>query len=134
MIALQIDWSRRAFIAVNGATGDAGNLLIADDLLAVGDDGDHTANQRNVERLPLAGRESGDFTWRDKSVDAAEAVRVGLATVVVLDLDFVAAAQVNAAVALLRIAKLDVKLEIAERAHGSKIDAGTRTGEHTAAN
>src|ERR1043166_940900 len=134
VIALQVDRSRRTFVAVDGATGDAGNLLIADDLLAIGDDGDHASDQRDVVGIPLPRRQSGDLAGGDESVDAAEAMRVGLATMVVLDLDFVTPAQIHAAVALLRISKLDVKLEISERPHRAEIDAGARTGEHTAAN
>jgi hypothetical protein len=45
---------------------------------------------------------------------------------VVLDLDFVTAAQVHAAVALLRVAELDVQPEVAERPVGHEVRAGFR--------
>src|SRR5881392_2410665 len=130
MIALEIDRARRALVAVDCAAGDAGNLPIADDLLAVGDDGHHPTDQSDVIGLPLSGRSGSDFSRRNESVDTAEAMRVGLATVIILDLDFVAAAQIDSAVAAGGITEFDVKLEIAEGTHGTKVDAGTRAGEH----
>src|SRR5437868_6445588 len=60
-------------------------------------------------------------------------MRVGLATVIILDLDFVAAAQIDSAVAAGGITEFDVKLEIAEGTHGTKVDTGTRAGEHAVA-
>src|SRR5438045_4626058 len=133
MIALGIDWPRRALVAVDCAAGDAGNLPIADDLLAVGDDGHHPPDQSDVVGLPLSGRSGSDFSWRNESVDTAEAMRIWLATVIVFDLDFVAAAQIDSAVAAGGITEFDVKLEIAEGAHGTKVDAGARAGEHAIA-
>ena len=59
-----------------------------------------------------------------EAVDAADQVRVRLQAVVVLDLHLVAAAQVDAAVAALRVAELGVQLEVGELPLADQVDAG----------
>src|SRR3954462_3684100 len=130
VIALQENRARRAFIAVERATGDSGDLLVYDHLSAVGDDRHHSSDEGDVVRLPLARRPRRDHTRRQESVNGAEAIVPRRIAVVVLDLNFVAAAEIDAAVALLGVAELDVELEIAEGAVGDEIAPGPRTAQH----
>src|SRR4051812_3116575 len=121
VIALQENRTRRAFIAVERATGDSGDLLVYDHLSAVGDDCHHSSDQGDVVSLPLARRPRRNHTRRQESVNGAEAVIPRLIGVVVLNLNFVPAAQIDSAVALLWVAELDVELEVPEGAVGDEI-------------
>src|SRR5579871_6504587 len=53
--ALQVDRPGRSFVAVEGAPGNAGNLLVVDHGLAVQDHGDAAADEGDVEGLPGVG-------------------------------------------------------------------------------
>src|SRR3954470_16357910 len=132
VIPLQEQRTGRAFVTVEGATGDARNLLVHDHRSAVGDDGHHSSNERDVICLPLSRRLRRDHARRQESVDRAEPIVPRRITVVVLYLHLVAPAQIDAAVALLRVAELDVELEIAEGAVGDEITPGPRAAQHTA--
>src|SRR5438067_11008812 len=99
VIPLQEDGPRRALIAVEGAARDPGNLLPVDDALVVEVERERPPDERDVERLPLAGLLGGVDAGREEAVDAADLVAVGVAAEVVLDLHLVAAAEVDAAVA-----------------------------------
>src|SRR5690349_6816052 len=55
VIALKQERPRRAFVAVDRATGDTGNLLVADDARPVRHDRHHPPNECDVVRIPLAG-------------------------------------------------------------------------------
>src|SRR3954471_21518520 len=130
VIALQENRTWRAFIAVERATGDSGHLLVCDHLSAVGDDGHHSSDEGDVVRLPLTGRPRRDHARRQESVNGAEPVVPRRIAVVVLDLNFVAAAQIDAAVALLGVTELDVELEVAEGAVGDEIAARSGAAQH----
>ena len=56
MVTLQKERARLALPAVECATGNARNLLVADDGLAVERDGHVTSQQRDVVSLPFAPR------------------------------------------------------------------------------
>src|SRR5207248_6265134 len=104
MIPLQHDRSRRSLIAIESAPRDPGDGLAVNDSLAVEDDGQDAADKHDIKRLPLARSFRRIDAGGQKAVDAADLVAVGFIAVVVLDLDLVAAAQVNAAVTPFRIA------------------------------
>ena len=80
--------------------------------------------------MPFARTLGGNLTRRDEAVDAAETIVGRLQTIVVLDLDLVAAVQIDAAIAPRRIAELDVKLEVAERLSGLDICTGMWAAQH----
>src|SRR5260370_27093342 len=63
--ALKIDGTWQFFVAVEGATGDTGNLLIVDNGLAILKNGDHSPNHRYVEVLPFS-RLPGQFVGGTK--------------------------------------------------------------------
>src|SRR5437870_3734972 len=58
--SLKIDGARQFFVAVQGTTRNAWDLLFIDDGLAVLDDGDPSPDQRDIEALPFS-RLAGKF-------------------------------------------------------------------------
>src|SRR5262249_17346346 len=69
-------------------------------------------DQRDVHGLPFTRFLRGVDGRRQEAVNAADLVAVRLVAVIVLDLHFVAAAQVDAAIASFRIAKFGMELGI----------------------
>src|SRR5206468_420474 len=66
-----------------------------------------------------------------ETVNAADLVGIGLVAVIVLNLDFVAAAQIDAAIAAAWVTELGVQLEIGKVTVGDQIIAGRRIYEHS---
>src|SRR5690606_21463230 len=89
-------------------------------------------DQRDLERLPFAGRPHSVDGRREKSVQATHAQRVECKPVVVLDLHLVTAAQVNAAVAAGRETELRAQAKIAEVPIRDEVDARRPRFEHAA--
>ena len=112
--ALKIDGTGQLLVAIERAAGDAGNFLIVDDGLTVPDEGHVSANQGDVVGLPLAGLAWKFRRWREEAVNAADAMAGRLINGVGFDLNFVAAAQVDAAVGIGIAVKFDMQLEILE--------------------
>src|SRR5208282_2976474 len=110
--ALKIDGPRQFFVAIECAAGDAGNFLIVNHGLAVLDDGDHSADQRDVKRLPRAALARELRRWRQETVDASGVMAGRLRHRVGFDLHFVAPAQIDAAVGHGAAVEFHVQLEI----------------------
>src|SRR5262245_45964711 len=106
VVALEQDGARLFLVAVQGAAGDSGDGLPLDDWFAVENDGNLASNQGDVHGLPLVCRFRAIQARGEEAIDAANAVAVGFLPKIVLDLHFVSATQVNAAVAAFGIAKL----------------------------
>ena len=121
VIALQINRPRLAFMTVERATRDSRNFLRIDGLHAVAHDCDRASHERNVEGFPLA-RLRRDFSRRrQESVDGSDLVEGILFSGLVLDLHFVAPAQIHSAIAVSRAVELNVEFEIIELALGPDI-------------
>lgn len=75
VIALNVQRTRLAFAAIDGAARDSGDLLIIDSGHSVANHGDVAANQRNVIGLPLAGPPGNIDRGRDESIDGSHAVQ-----------------------------------------------------------
>ena len=114
LAALQINRAGLAFVAVERAAGDARNLLVVDDGLAVQDHGDAPADESDVERLPHIRRTRLFRRGSEEPVHAAGVVAGRLALRLGFDLHFVASAQIDAAVGILAAIELHVQLEILE--------------------
>src|SRR5918996_1274879 len=112
VIALQEDRPRRAFVRIERAARDPRNVAPADHLAAVEHHSHLPPDQRDVVRLPRPRGARDAHTRLEKAVDRAEPFGRHYSQRGIFDLHLVAAAQVNAAVAPRRIAKLDVQLEI----------------------
>src|SRR5690348_5873672 len=98
LIALEEDGAGLGFVAIERAAGDAGDLDVVVVLGSVAHYGEAAPHQRDVERLPFAGAERDIGRGRDEAVERAHFVR-GIFSTLGADLDFIAAAQVDAAVA-----------------------------------
>src|SRR5512145_1478333 len=104
MIALQHDRPRRPFLTIERAARRPRNLLLAQDRLAVEHYRHPPADERDVDRLPLARALRGVLIRDQESVDRSEAARgFGAAHDGVLDLHLVTPAEIDAAVASRRI-------------------------------
>jgi hypothetical protein len=110
--ALEVDGAGQFFVAIEGAAGNAGDFFIVDDGLPVLDDGDHAADERDVEGLPFAGLARKFRCRREEAVYASGVVARWLGNGIGLDLDFVAATQIDAAIGFRAAVELDVQLEI----------------------
>ena len=112
--ALKIDGTWQCFVAVERTTGDARNLLMIDNGLAILDDGDGSPEKRDVQGLPFSWL-SGQFGGRSqKAVDTACVVAGRLRNRVGLDLDFVTAAKIDTAVVIDSAVEFNMQLEILE--------------------
>ena len=112
--ALKIGRPRKTFMAIEGAAGDAGDFLVVDDGRTIQDDCDSAADQSNVVRLPLVRGAGGLRRRSEKTVNTAQAPLGRIGDGVGFELDFIAAAQIDAAVALVRAVVFDMQLEILE--------------------
>src|SRR6185503_18186830 len=124
MIALDEYWSRTSFIAVQGSSGDPGDLLPIDDELAVENHRDCPSDQSHVITLPLARRLTRVDPGPEKTVYASDPVTFWGLSKIVLDLSFVSATKVNTAVAPFGISKLRVYLEVRKLSIRDKVLAG----------
>src|SRR5829696_3575136 len=115
VVALQHDWPRLAFMAVERAAGDPGDWLVVYDRLAVQHDRDPAADERDVVRLWFSRLVGGVDIRVQQAVDASHPVRVHHLPRVILDLHLVSASQVDATVAARRERELGVQLEVRER-------------------
>src|SRR5690349_8657869 len=132
MVALQIDRSGSALVTIQRATRRTGNDLIGNHGSAVEDDSYASADEGDVVRLPLAGRVRRALVRRQKTIHSSNFVGARNGTsFAVLDLHLVSAAEVNAAVAPLRIAELDVQLEVGELRVTHDIPAASAVRQHT---
>jgi hypothetical protein len=112
LATLQIKGPRLSFVAVERATGDAGNLLMIDDGFAIQHHGDVPADKRDVESLPRVGTARLLRRGRQKPVHTARMVTRPLALRFSLDLHFVAAAKIHTAVGVLTAVEFNVQLEV----------------------
>jgi hypothetical protein len=111
------------FVAVERSPRDAGNHLAVDRLFTIEDDGNPPADKRDLHRLPFTRRLRGIGDGVDESINTADAVAVGLLAGAVLDLHFITAAEVEAAVAAFRESELGEELEVIERLFGDEVGA-----------
>ncbi len=101
-------------MAVQGAARDARGFLVIDDGLAVLNDGDPSPGQRDIEALPFSWLAGQLRRSRQETIHAAHVVAGRFFDGVGLDLNFVSAAQVDAAVGGRATVKFDMQLEIFE--------------------
>src|SRR4051794_27581996 len=100
MVALQVNRSGRFFMAIEGAAGDTGDLLMVDDGLAILDDGDMATQQGDIEDLPFA-RSSGLLrNGSQKTINRSHVMARRLSKRIVLDLHLVTSAKIDAAVGI----------------------------------
>src|SRR5712692_180354 len=114
MIALQHYRAGLTFIAVEGASCDPWDLGVIDNGCAVEDHRYSAANERDVVSLPLTGLLSRITRRRNEAIDSAYSVTLRLLAEVVLNLNLVAPAKIDAAVAEGDHLELDVQLEVSE--------------------
>src|SRR5579862_9496491 len=69
--ALQIDGAGRRLVAVDCAAGDAGDLPIIDDGLAILYNGDFSPDESDVEGLPRIRRAGQFWRWSEEAIDSA---------------------------------------------------------------
>ena len=120
VISLEKEWTGFRFIAVQRSTGWTGDLHIIVIHLAVAKNRNAPANQRDVERRPPAETQFSARRRRVVAVDSTHLV-VGLRPALGSHLNFVAAAEIDPAVPVLRTVHLNVKLEILELCGGLQI-------------
>src|SRR5258706_12536348 len=126
VIALQHDRPRLFFVAVERPARDPRNVGATNHLMPVEHHRDHPPHQGDVVGLPLGGALPAILLGNDKPVDRAEAAGGRLAPCRILDLSLIASAQIHAAVARRRIAKLEVQREVAVGPIGHEIAAALR--------
>ena len=120
VISLEKEWTGFRFIAVQCSTGWTGDLHIIVIHLAVTKNCNAPANQRDVERRPPAETQFSARGRRVVAVDSTHLV-VGLRPALRSHLNFVAAAEIDPAVPVLRTVHFNVKLEILELCGGLQI-------------
>src|SRR5690242_14035952 len=111
MVALNHDRTGAALVAVERTAGDSRDGLSIYNGLAVEHHGYNAADQRDIERLPLARRLRRPDAGREEAVDTGHTMHAQILALVVFDLDLVSAAQVDTAVVLGRIPEFHVQLE-----------------------
>src|ERR1700729_1569025 len=99
-------------MTVQRPTRDPGDLRIADDGLSVEYDRHKPAHQRNIIGLPIPRPPCRLNTRREEPIHRADYIIRRLRAFQVLDLHFIPAPQVYAAVTFFRIPELDMQLEI----------------------
>src|SRR5262245_7237199 len=128
MIALQHDWPRRPFGAVERASGDSRYLFFVDQCLAIEDDSQLASDQCDFVLLPLARFLRRVHLRNQEAIDRAHASDLCRFAEVIEDLSLVAAAQVNAAVALFDELEFHRQLEILEFLLRDDVDAALTVG------
>src|ERR1035437_9290241 len=102
VIALYVERAGFAFVGIERAARGAGDLLVIDSLDAVANHRQPTAHQSDVEAFPLARRARQLPRRREHAVDTPDAVKLVVGVhLLVLHLDLVAAAQIDAAIAVI---------------------------------
>src|SRR5688572_4227389 len=112
MIALKINRAGPGLIGPKRSAGASEHGLVVYRLLTVMNHRQVAVHERDVERLPFAGRFRDVFARENATVERAAIVVVVPATEGVRDLYFVNAPQINATVAVRRHAELNLKVEI----------------------
>src|SRR5262245_19229401 len=130
VIALQHDRSWLPFGAVERASGDPRRLFFINHRLAVERDGQLASDQCDLVLLPLTGPLRRVHLRSEKSVQPAHAVALRRFAVIVFDLHFITAAQVNAAVALFDELEFEAELEVLELLFGDDVNAALAVGHH----
>src|SRR6266568_781462 len=124
MIALQENRAGFADVAVDFAARGAVALDLVVNLFAVEGHADLIADDRGLGGLPLAARLGRELGRGLESVDGAVAVNIGLAALVIAqDLNFMAAAEVKAAVRSIRHHEFVAHGEVPELLVGHEIGA-----------
>ena len=113
MVALEEEGAGFGFVAIEGSAGGSGNFDVVVVHFAVAEDGDVATDEGDVEGGPLAEVEGGGGGWGVVAVDGTHFM-VGEFTAFGADLNFVAAAEVDAAVAVVGAVDFDVEFEVLE--------------------
>ena len=112
--ALKVDRPWQFLVAIESATGNTRNFLILNDGPTILDHSDHSPEQRNIEALPFPWL-TGLFGGRgQETIHSAGMMARRFLDGVGFNLDFVATAQIHAAVGVGRRVELDMQLEIFE--------------------
>src|SRR5690348_3763313 len=98
MVALEVNGAGQFFLAVEGAAGDARYFFIVDNGLAILDDSYPAAEQCDVELLPDTRTTRLLGSRRQETIDGTHVMTGRFGERIILHLDLVAAAQINAAV------------------------------------
>lgn len=100
VITLKVDGTRSELICPQGSSGATQQWCVVDDFGAIQDHGDVAIGQGDIVVLPFTGGFLGVCGGRDAAVDAAHVVRIQFLAKGVGDLDFINAAEVDAAVSV----------------------------------
>src|SRR6516165_9717551 len=114
LAALKLDGAWQLFVTIERSTGDAGNLFVVDDGLAVLHHGDSSADQRDVVGLPSSGLSRQFRFRRQEAVHSAHVVARRLFDGIGFHLNFVAATQIDAAIGILRTIEFHVQFKVFE--------------------
>src|SRR5712691_1962402 len=114
VVALEHDGAGLSDLVIQSAAGGVREGGVVDDVHSVQHHGRLVALDPGVYRLPLAGGLGRIGTGGHQAIDRAVDVAFGRLAVVVLDLDLVAAAQVDAAVAAGRVHVFVVDVKVLE--------------------
>src|SRR5215469_1910263 len=106
--SLQIDGSGQSFMAVQCAAGDPWYLLFINNRLTVLHNRHHAANEGDVVGLPLSRTAPLFRRWGQEPIHSTRAHRWPFRLRIIFDLNFVASAQVDAAVRSLRAVEFNV--------------------------
>ena len=123
VVALEEEGAGFGFVAIEGAAGGTGDFDVVVVHFAIAEDGDVAADEGDVKRGPLAEVEGGGGGRGVVAVDGAHFV-VGEFAAFGADLDFVAAAEVDAAVAVVGAVDFDVEFEVLELFDGFDVGGG----------
>src|ERR1700757_1720519 len=96
--SLEVDGSGQSLMAVQSAAGDPRYLLFIDNRLTVLHNRHHAANESDVVRLPLSRTARLFRRWGQEPVHSTRAHRWSFRLRIIFDLNFVASAQVDAAI------------------------------------
>src|SRR5277367_1681955 len=110
--ALEVDGAGERFVTVESAASNSGNFSVVDDGRTIQYDRNCAADQSNVVRLPLVGGAGGLRGRSEETVNTAQAPLGRISDGIGFELDFIAAAQIDAAVRFRAAIELDVQLEI----------------------
>ena len=123
MVALNVERSRFAFVGVERAARNALNLFAADSGDAIANHCHGPPDQGDIEHV-IVTLPGSVFFGSQPAIDRAhQAIRRSLRTFAPFNLDFVAAAQIEAAVGVVRTTDFEVNLKVSELAGGHQIRA-----------
>src|SRR5690606_19534415 len=121
VVSLQHKRSGFSFVTVQSSSRDTGDFLLVNHRRAIQYYGDGPPHQGYLIGLPLPGFASGVYDRIKKAINSTDKEAARLLSEVILDLEFIPPAQVDAAIAFLGIAKLQTQLEILEFLFGNKV-------------